>query len=219
MLPDEITWAMITAPRTADTYQRCIDSLRLCGVSETLHVFAEPGSFVENEQGLIVERNAERRGCFRNYAHALESIYDKKKYCCILSDDFVFASGLIPTIEKIQDFDWGFCSLYTIKNYDVHISKPGWHNIAGGWYSYGGNYIMQRDIVAKVIVSEEYIAHRDHYEKNQQIDAFFGKWYADHGYSTWYHNPSLSEHFGGAVSTLGHTHSVPALNFKLWQKK
>ena len=216
MKPNEITWAIITAPRTEQTISRTLNSLRSVGVREVVHIFAEPDAHIPKDPLIKVHWPDKKYGCFKNWARALETITGTNTYVCILSDDFVFSARLLKYIDRIPDGKWGAYSLYTVENYNVYIDRDkfGWHELKRGWAEVGGNYIFRSDLAQKIIESEAYINHRDNYEPNQQIDSFVGLWMINNHLSCWYHNPSGSEHIGQDVSTLGHEHFVRAMNFK-----
>ena len=213
MKPNEITWCIITAPRERETVTKSLLSLRISGVTQAVHLFAEPGSHTLN--GVVLHQNEQRLGCFGNYARVLETMSAETPYICILSDDFIYRKDLMQIIENIPDEKFGFASLYTVENYNMHIPPEdhGWHCLDLGWGEVGGNYILRSELVQQMILSEAYIDHRDNYEPNAQVDAFMGKWMRDNHLKCYYHNPSASEHFGHDVSTLGHTHTERALNF------
>jgi len=202
----DCNFCIITAQRTVNTIDKSIASLRAAGITETLFIFAEPDAKIPEDEKIIVIQNAEKRGCFKNFANTLESIWFNRPFTVVLSDDFIYHKNLIEYLEPVNDS--GTFLMYTdAALFNKFNEKPQWKAINEGWNTHGGLFIMAKGTIKKMIDSESYKNHRDSYAKNMQIDSFVGKWHKENGIPTFYHNPSLTEHFGKDNSTLGHEHT------------
>lgn len=127
------TWAVgiTTAPRQRATLLDCLDSLRVCGWNEEVHVFAEPGNEIlaGDDWKFTVHRNEVKLGCYHNWLSSARWLVENTQADVIMTvqDDAFFH----PDSRRFAEANlWpsertGFLSLYTPK----HYAKEGVHRV------------------------------------------------------------------------------------------
>lgn len=196
---------IITAPRKDPTINRSIKSLRETGYNGVINIYAEPHELNIDDKGVIIKKNKETLGCFKNFDNALKDlIKEGSEYICVLSDDMVYHRMLL---KKIRFEKNSYCALYTPTGMMRHRLKKGWSTLNLGWANaWGGLYVMHRDTAIKIVEHEFYIDHLENYKANQQIDHCIPEVCYQLGINQYYHNPSLTDHVG-FHSTIGHKHT------------
>ncbi|MGL4464397.1 MAG: glycosyltransferase family 2 protein [Planctomycetia bacterium] len=202
--PALVAIAMTTAPRGVPTLDACLDSLRLAGFDQPVHLFAEPGAPSDDwtRPGVVLHRNERRLGCYPNWLRAAEHLLSAtdKPHLLLLEDDGEFCRGAaaalyfgLAHLESI-----GCLSLYT----PAHNRRAGRHTETG-WFPLRAPdrwgtvaQCFPRSVLER-FVREADRSHADGTDRH--LEAFLGRrglrWYS--------HAPSLADHVG-ECSTLGH---------------
>ncbi len=203
---------MTLAPRKKETYNFAIHSLRTAGFSNKITLFMEPGSYDFKDHNLLLVKNKEKLGCFKNYDYGLNYLlkYTKKPFIFIMQDDYIFSDKAFNRLNSIMNFnikDIGYFSplLYIRMAEKLKIDSftEGWKESSIGWGSWGACYIMPINSVKKMLQHPFYINHLNNYKKNEQIDACVSETFKQLPLKMFFHIPSLVEHIGDH-STLKH---------------
>jgi len=200
---------MITAPRSNPTLRQSLRELRRAGFSQTIHLFAEPGSDVAAlPPGVELFRNSERLGAWRNWRQAATRLMELSGSSALLicEDDIRLATdaslALQHAIETLDHDDLGYLSLYTPWQNVLGASlNPGWQALVLGDRARGAlAYCFTRPGLRSVLQATP-------------ADESAGQVHADIGVTTalesagrhcWFHIPSLCDHAASDTSTLGH---------------
>lgn len=207
--------ALCTAPRPARTVERTIDELRRAGFDETIHVFQEPGTEVARTAGVRVSTNRKRLGIWRNWKRAARTILARTEtpFLLICEDDVAFApcaaAALQYAMRALDKTDWGYASLYTpAHNLDAHRVRCGWQPVrlaTTGWGSLA--YCFTRQGLDALLGCEAVRRFRGDKDTDVVVSAAL----TELGRKLYFHVPSLADHTGGGISTLGHIVPVGGL--------
>ncbi len=208
--PESIAVAMITAPRPVPTVERSLHELRRAGFAQTICVFEEPGTDLALRPGVRLFSNAERLGPWPNWRRAAASLLEltDTPFLLICEDDICLrpdaALGLLYAVQTLPRDDWGYVSLYT-----------PWHNVRGqtlvsGWQALpvGDNgwgalaYCFTRDSLQALLTFTAPLAAC----AEGHTDLFVSSALGQLGRSCYFHVPSLGDHTGEGISSLGHRH-------------
>jgi hypothetical protein len=202
--------AMTTAPRRAPTLHRALPSLRGAGFHEDVHMFAEPGTFMQipppNDAQMSVHMHATTHGCFGNWRAAIQHLlsHTAAPWLLIMQDDAIWLPG---SAEILRDqmrargaTRTGFLSPYvTAKDVSPEF-VDGWNEYQGGWNFWGAIALcMRRDAAEELLRHPRFVQHRG----SQQVDAVVAASMLDLGCPSFVHVPSLVDHVG-ETSTIGH---------------
>ena len=114
---DSLAIGMITCPREACSPNQTIDSLRYGGFLGTIHVFAEPGTDIQDTPNVALHRNSRRLGAPANWFGSIEYVFQHSTTRAILmiEDDVAFCRGAQHALQKAlsEIGEFGYLSLYT----------------------------------------------------------------------------------------------------------
>lgn len=207
--PEMLAIAMITAPRPVETASDTIAELRFGGFDQTIHVFAEPGSPDLAVGNVVVTPNEHRLGNWRNWWRAAVSMLDHTDapFILICEDDLQLArnaaTGLYHAMATLPLHDWGYASLYlSTRNAPQNgESKNGWIDLDLGGRAWGSlAWCFTRESLAETLQSHIVASHRS----DRETDTVISRAVQSVGRKTYFHQPSLCEHAGTGVSSLGH---------------
>jgi hypothetical protein len=193
-------------------------SLRDAGFYETVHVFAEPGTFelrLDDDPGTFVQRpsdertlvhdNVTARGCFGNWKFALEHllVHTVSPWLMVLQDDAIWAPDAV-TILRAKAHDrrnarMGFLSPYTSPVLVTEEFTDGWNECRAGWGFWGALALcMQRAAAEELLQHSRFANHAT----TRQVDAVVAASMLDLERPSFVHVPSLVDHIG-TTSTIG----------------
>ena len=190
-------------PRKRETFK---DMQKSIGVPFTVY---PDGKEFKHETTAPVKYLGEHAGCFKHYYRVLEDLCKSDaEYVAVMSDDVLYAPKWCETAISAMGEDVGFVACYTPEGLRKrHNWSKGIQEIKGGWASsWGGAYLMKRDVAKKVLNHPYFINHRDNYAKNQQIDHALPNCIHLMGLKQLFLVPSLTDHIG-LTSTIGHVHT------------
>jgi hypothetical protein len=203
--------AMIAAPRSVETTDSSLTSLRRGGFGQTIDVFAEPGTAIAKAEGVVIHENTARLGPWRNWRQAAEWLLESTTapYLLICEDDIELAGdaalGLQHAIDSLPRERWGFASLYTPRwNLRNHVARTGWQAVDlrdGGWGSLA--YCFTRESLEDFLHCTVPQAGN----ANGDADVLAITVFAALQRHCYFHVPSLCAHTGDGISTLGHPRS------------
>jgi len=194
-----ITWAvgLTTAPRSRPTLHRTLASLRQAGWRE-VEIFDD----------------RLKTGAWANWIAGLGRLIQDSPaadYYLMCQDDVVFCRGLrrhleatlpkLPRPEKAALY-----SPYCIRRF----KGKRWHVVraeAGrrpGLVHPGGSLTGALCYALPGRAAKALIADRSGLKTEKNVDAHIGIWAHKTGRDVWYHSPSLAQHIGCGISTLGH---------------
>lgn len=159
-------------------------------------------------------------GCFGNYDRALNRcIKSGADIVLVVPDDILYCEDFQPIVEqKINDPEVGYVAIFIPKGMgDRYGFAKGWNRCNGGWgSSWGGGYVMRRDVSEKVLEHPFYQNHLKgklrgttnliNYEPNKRIDHCIPEVMHRMGLKQLYYAPSIVQHIG-FKSTIGHVHT------------
>lgn len=212
--PELFAIGMLTAPRPVSTVMNSLSELRKAGFGQQVHLFAEPGSDLQNlSSGVSLFTNTHLRGVWGNWRNAATRLLELSDapWLLICEDDLRLrcdsACALQAVIDTMPHHDWGYASLYT-----------PWHNIVGqrvrrGWQDLdvGSNawgalaYCFSRESLQAVLATTPAAIEQPAF---LDTDILISQACKRIRRKLYFHLPSLCEHAGAGNSTLGH----PALN-------
>lgn len=196
-----ITWF----PRKVETFQTMQHSLN----HDNVTVYPDGIEFTHRTD-YPVKMLGNHKGCFKHYYRVLSDLCDTDADIVgVFSDDVIFKGDWLTEATRMFNRNpyVGYLACYTPRGIaGKWQNKKGWNELKGGWAtSWGGAYLMRREVAVKVLNHPYIINHRDNYEKNQQIDHAIPEAMHRMGYQQFAHNPSFMKHIG-LFSTLGHKH-------------
>jgi hypothetical protein len=207
---DVVAIAMISAPRPVRTVDRSLRELRNAGFSQPVCVFAEPGTDVAPAPGISVLANSERLGIWGNWKQAAEWLLEHSPapFLMICEDDLRLsddaALALQHAIDTLPHDDWGYASLYTpAHNFSVLGRKPqlGWQELPLSGAAWGAlAYCLSRTALAEML---ECRIVREH-AGDRETDSVVSRALNALGRRCYFHVPSLCEHAGAGISSVGH---------------
>ena len=190
-------------PRKKETFKQMERSI---GVPFT--VYPDGKKFIHDTSN-EVKQLGEHVGCFKHYYRVLSDLCKSDaEYVAVMSDDVLFADGWIETAISGLKEDVGFVACYVPLGLKQRYKwGNGWHEVKGGWdKTWGGGYLMRKDVAIKILNHPFFINHRDTYKKNQQIDHALPQTVHELGLKQMFYVPSLIDHIG-FTSTIGHSHT------------
>ncbi len=209
--PASLAIAMIAAPRSTATVDRSLASLRRGGFTQSIDLFAEPGTAVAPASGVTMHENSTRLGGWRNWRQAAGWLLENSTspFLMVCEDDIELADdaalGLQHAMDTLPHDRWGFASLYTPRwNLRNHTPIDGWQAVdlrQGGWGSLA--YCFTRESLEGLLRSTELQANAPHGDADVLTIFTFTALKRD----CYFHVPSLCCHTGHGISTLGHFHS------------
>ncbi|MCC7422165.1 MAG: glycosyltransferase [Planctomycetaceae bacterium] len=206
-----IAVAVLTAPRRVATLNHTLRGLRRAGFGQPIHLFAEPGSPIPSDEGLVVTQRRSRLGLWDNWRSAAAALLDhtEAEFFLICEDDVVFCTAAALALQHLiaskDHASWGYASLYTARHHVRNQDwNAGWQTIDVGSDGWGAlAYCYSRESLTAVLDSEAVQTHRSNH-----VDVVVANAFRTMGRDRWYHVPSLAAHAGCGVSTLGH-HAHP----------
>lgn len=196
-----ITWF----PRKVETFQQSQASIK----HDNVTIYPDGIEF-PHRTDFTVKTLGEHRGCFKHYYRTLEDLCKTDADVVgVFSDDVLYREGWQK--EAIRMFSKnpyiGYLACYTPKGIaGKWQNRKGWNELKGGWAtSWGGGYLMRREVALKVLKHDFILNHLENYKKNQQIDHAIPEAMHQMGYLQFANNPSLMKHIG-KFSTIGHVH-------------
>lgn len=157
------------SPRKIETIDKSIQSLRDCGINDTIYIFAEPSDYQFKDTNIEIIKNQTKLWCFRNFDNMLRNI--DSEYILSFQDDYIFRKGFKEELESIdlnQEFSYyNFILDYRVANY---ITKEGWNDVRNGWNNIWACYLLKPK---QILESKFYNNHLTNYvpRRNQQIDS------------------------------------------------
>lgn len=207
-----LAWAtgVLTAPRPKPTIRETLRSLRAGGF-ESVHVFAEPGSWIPEEfRSLPLTVHGQTLGNLGNFFTSLMALYmtDPRADCyAVFQDDVEVARGLRPWCDgEFWPQDTGLVSLFTSR---VHGDDTlGWRVLKLGRYrTFGAQaFVFRRDVLQQLLTDRQSLEFRE--TRRHGSDAVVGEWAARQGVGIAYHTPSLVQHVGTAAAIAGPGHGL-----------
>jgi hypothetical protein len=204
----DLAIAMTTAPRKEPTVKRSIASLRRAGFEETVHVFAEPGSFghgLPEDPKLEIHMNDVKRGCFQNWKYAVTKMLELSPapWILIVQDDAIWQRGSADILKSRmavqQDRRTGFLSLYASSANVKGNFQRGWNATDAGWGFWGAVALCLKRVAAEELLQQKhFVAHKG----PQQVDAIVAKSMLALKRPCYIHVPSMVDHIGN-TSTIG----------------
>lgn len=183
-------------PDNQNTIGLSIDSIANAGF-DTMHVFYDVNK---------------RLGSFYNYKRALEFLVIKFPN----SDAYIIAEDDILCSKELRNYldyslwpeNTAYCSCFTPQAYKS--DKSGWNKINLGIYSYMAQfYVFPNKIVKKVLNDLDdtdlirQLLDNSGIDYRNSMDCVLGGWAKLNQFDVYYHTPSLIEHIGDGISTLG----------------
>ena len=160
---------------------------------------------------LEVRYLGENVGCFKHYHRVLTDLIKNTDadIVGIFADDLLYRKGWIEkATEVLSDTSIGFAACYVPNGLKIRNNWGiGWNELNSGYASsWGGGYLMRKE-VAEIVVNHPFVIdHLENYEKNQQIDHAIPEAIHQMGLRQLFHVPSFINHIG-MVSTIGHKNS------------
>lgn len=192
-------------PRKVETFHRSQSSIKYNNV-----IVYPDGVDFPHRTDFQVKMLGEHAGCFKHYYRVLEDLCKTdSEIVGVFSDDVIYRDNWLSTAHQMfrKNPYIGYLACFTPKGIaNGWQNRSGWNELKGGWAtSWGGAYLMRKEVALKVLKHPYILNHRDNYEKNQQIDHAIPEVMHRMGYLQFAHNPSLMKHIG-MFSTIGHKH-------------
>jgi len=201
--------AITTAPREIPTLNATIKALRGAGYEDTIYIFAEPGSMNIYAENVKIYIHKERKGAFNNYDFVLNwFLTQEEDEIIIMQDDLIVCKNFLELLEN-RTKNYGYYNLLTVaENPDVNeiVTNPGWNRCWIGRWAWGACYLMQKQVIKRILQNDYYINHkegRSDGNKGEMIDGCISQSLKLMDLPMFYHNPSLTQHIG-VSSTLNH---------------
>jgi len=202
-----IAVGVVTAPRAEPTLGYTLRQIRGGGFAGPIYVFAEPGTAIPDEEGLIVTRRRSRLGLWDNWRSALASLLDNTDAPFILTceDDLLVTPcaflALQHAARTLAYEDWGYASLYTPWfNVRGLPTFRGWKNLDDDRQKWGSlAFCFSRESAEIVLRSAEVTEHR-----GDLVDLIVAQAVRRFGRARYYHRPSLVSHLGVGISSINH---------------
>jgi len=150
-------------------------------------------------------------GCFKHYYRVLEDLVHNTDadIVGIFADDLIYRKGWIEAaIKPLEDESVGYTVCYVPNGLKLRNGwRDGWNEHNKGWAeSWGGGYLMRKEVGRKVLAHPFVLNHLIEYKKNQQIDHAIPEAVFQMGLRQLFHVPSFINHIG-MKSTIGHKHN------------
>lgn len=215
----DVTFGMLTAPRSKNTISNSLLSLFDEWGSQVVHVFAEPG--VEEFAGssrIIRHNNPNRFGVFWNWVHMARFFVDsvRSEWFCLCDDDITWVSGAKEVIQKkAYDIEQahekvGLLSAYT--------ARPNGHPEEGWAPMRLSDTVGLCGTLALIFPRESLIRvldslHMKNPKNDNQLDYRIGKALQSYKYPILNHTPTLVYHTGEDCSTMLRPNSRMVLSY------
>lgn len=213
----DITLALLTAPRSRPTVQHTVGSLRAAGFNQHLFIFAEPHSVIPDDDNCTVTINKDRLGLNANNQAARLALINctEAAWLAIIEDDIEcspeLAAELVTVLPTVSDRIGSVCP-YTPKAYSIQapdlfqLEPRRWVEYAPGTNSWSAQFhIMRRQTAIRVARDcAAGLARPGGVGGARFCDYVIDSYLKDCGLTNLYHVPSLVDHVGDDVSTLGH---------------
>lgn len=192
-------------PRKVETFHQSQHSIKHKNV-----IIYPDGVEFPHRTDYPVKMLGEHVGCFKHYYRVLEDLCKTdSEIVGSFSDDVLYRNDWLSTAHQMfkKNPYIGYLACYTPKGIaSGWENRKGWNELKGGWAtSWGGGYLMRKEVALKVLKHPYILNHRDNYKKNQQIDHAIPEAMHQMGYQQFANNPSLMKHIG-KFSTIGHFH-------------
>ena len=210
--PRMLALGMVTAPRHVPTVQQSLAELRRAGFRQTVHLFAEPRTRVARRTGVAIKTHRRRLGLWRNWRYAARWMlaHTTAPFILLCEDDIRLtpssAHALQHAIDTLPRETWGYASLYTpVHNVMTVLTTNGWQAIDHDLACWGSlAYCFTRESLACVLAAP--IVRQ--YRGDRDTDTLATRALAAAGRRRYFHIPSLCEHTGGGISSVGHLQFV-----------
>lgn len=221
-----IATGIITAPRAKPTLARSLASFKRAGFAHAI-VFAEPGSEVVVEDGIETRTNELRKGNFRNWVSALQSLLQSPNdWLMICEDDISWAYDAAQVLwhdlfEYRGDGRVGAISLYLPVRMSSQLEKDHGGRLNAGWYganlgrsTWGAQCLVFHRNWALSLLSNKHLngfyLSDARWDKN--VDAIVADVLLHMNKEILYRVPCLVDHtFGDGNSSLGYKPDRPKL--------
>lgn len=203
-----IAIAINTAPRTIETLDSTIRSLRAAGFDQTAHILSDGPSQIE-DNNVTITKNDPPKGALANFFSALDYLCKTDAdWYMILEDDIIWAKNSRQALEydlmqlsKKQNV--GYLSVYIHKKTGKVLKsrkqdKPGLHVLNLGYNCIGSQAYVLPAKVAQHLASNP--AYREWYQ-NQNRDRVVSGRLQDLGYDLYYRIPGLVNHSLGSANS------------------
>lgn len=202
-----------------DYCQQALESLRVAGFTEPVHLFLEPGAerhLPESRDNLILHQNERQLGCFQNFRHGLRHLMvgHQSDYYLMLQDDALWAPGAAATLwaklAEAKTAKLGCLSPYTSRamvNPKVKVKynedrKPMWVDCEFYHRAFWGAVALCFPHAAAAAMESKSPRYRNH-DHSRKLDVVVGNALKhDLRLKILVHVPSLVQHIG-TFSTLG----------------
>lgn len=229
-----IAIGIITAPRVLPTIKRSLTSLRNAGFRDDVQIYAEPGSDVPVDNKVHIHLNAYRKGNFKNWVHALESLIPSgEEWLMVCEDDIAWATSAADILEyDLSKFDRqglaGAISLYCpirmskVLERDYANGRPlsyGWYGARIGRSTWGAQcLVFHRDWARKLLADKVLLAFLADPRWDKNVDALVAEAINRRGAEIVYRIPCLVDHtYGEGNSSLGYKADRPELKTKYFK--
>lgn len=204
----EVAIAVISAPRPQRTVETTLKELRRAGFSQTIHVFEEPETNVASAPGIMIHTNATRLGLWPNWQSAAYFLLQttNEPFLLICEDDLQLCPGAAAALRQacstLDKRYWGYVSLYSPQhNLAGRIVRTGWQDVPAGPHLWGAlAYCFTRESLAAILQSRTVRLHT----RNDGTDYVVSQAVQELGCRCYFHVPSLCQHAGGGISSVGH---------------
>lgn len=228
-----IAVGIITAPRPRPTLAQSFQSYEAAGFKCLTHVFAEPGSQdVPMAANVMVHRNTERRGNFRNWTRALEQLLMvNEAWLMVCEDDIRWARDACSVLER-ELLNWthrdaGAISLYLPIRMSKMIEQAhgarslsrGWHALNLGRKTWGAQcMVFHRSWAQALLQDQVFLDFLADASRDKNVDAFVAETLVRRGRQIMYRVPCLVDHaFGDGNSSLGYKENRPELKTRYFE--
>ena len=211
--------AITTAPREIPTLNATIKALRGAGYEDKIYIFAEPGMMNIYAENVEIYIHKERKGAFNNYDFVLNwFLTQEDEELIIMQDDLIVCKNFLELLENRTE-NYGYYNLLTVAEHpNIHelVPNPGWNRCWIGRWAWGACYMMQKEVIQRILQNDYYINHKEGKSdgnKGEMIDGCISQSLKLMDLPMYYHNPSLTQHIG-VSSTLNHEGILTGYNWK-----
>jgi len=170
----DLTIVYTLAPRTPDTINESIKSLRANWIDNKIFISAEPWKYKIKDKNVDMIIHKKKKWCFLHYDWVLnQKKFLKTKYLFIIQDDYVF-SERINELVKFKDKWFWFYNFYLSEQLLNTIPRIWRNDIRFGWSTAWACFLFDTEMIPKIISSFFYQNHKNEYVKkikNQQVDS------------------------------------------------
>jgi len=207
---------MIAAPRKGHILQQCLYSWEDAGIKPT--VFAEPGEYNAH----VDVQHKQKLGPYQNWLYAAKHALEggTSQTILIIEDDALAHPDILHPLLHV-DLKTRIFTAYTFSE-NLRNKHFGIYELpTGRGYSGALAMFFDRDMLGKIVESDVvqnwpenhgYLPYEHDITDVDHIDVMIGTWAKESGIPILGCHPSLVEHVGDGLSTLGHDN-------KLYQRK